>query len=129
MKLTYAMIGLASTILLSITALTGYFLFNWAFSVGNIFAVIGAYIGLLIIAFSLAFANGCIAKQIHAPESSNLVVAWLWVGVLVASAIYPWFKTPYTAGLIVVRALGTYFCLAMAAWTFVMLNLMPTKNR
>lgn len=151
--LAYIAVCITSVVFVSIYALLGYFLFNWACPTGNIFFVIVAYVCWIAGSFVWAFCNGWTNNKIKSffpktlrdlrnPVAIRITVwlgasaAWLWAAMLVISAIYPWFKlplalypwdwlkAPYTIGLILVQGVGTYHCLAMAGFDFLMVSLM-----
>ena len=129
--MAYVIAGLLSAFILGGTVLLGYRLFNWAFATNDTFAVLGIYIGVGIAVLTLAFVNGLIGyvlADIKGNSSFGIVMGVLWAAVFVALAIYPWFKAPYTPGLIIVRVLGSFYSLGSALWTFIMVALMSTKQ-
>ena len=128
--LAYTIAGLLSACLLGGTIFLGYRLFNWAFATGDIFAVLGMYVATYTVAFILVFVNGLVGNvlaNIKGDNAFGIIMGSLWAGLFVAIALYPWFKSPYTMGLIVVRSVGSFLGLASTVWAFIMVYLMSTK--
>lgn len=128
--LAYTIAGLLSACILGGAIFLGYRLFNWAFATHDTFALLGMYIATCVAALILTFVNGLIGTVLTYIKGSNpfgMIVGILWVGAFIAIALYPWFKSPYTMGTIIVRIVGSCFCLASAAWALIMMGLMSTK--
>lgn len=147
-KLAFITICIVSVVFVSIDALLGYFLFNWACPTGNIFFVIGAYVCWTVTSVFGAFYNAYINNKIKSfllKKTLRLraayIAAGLWAAMLVVSVIYPWFKlpltlypwnwlkTPYTIGLILVQGVGTQLCLGLAGGAFFMVSLITYGDK
>ncbi len=123
----YIIGSVSSAVLIGISTLIGYNLFNWVFSKYNLFLLSVSYIIWYIVAVLLAFTNGLIIRNFVVKDSFAIVIGAVWACMIVAMLIYTWFKQPYVLGSIIVRVIATWFSIGIAVWTFIMVGLMKTK--
>ena len=130
--MAYSIAGLLSVCILGGTVFLGYRLFNWVFTTNDILAMLGIYIAVGAAAFVLAFINGLVGHILVGIKGNNdifaLILGLLWAGAFIALAIYPWFKGSYTTGLIIIRALGSFFSLGGALWAFLMVSMISSQR-
>ena len=126
--IAYITAGLISVGLISVVSVLGYELLTWGMGLRNALYLLGAYAVLLCVAALLAFCNGLVLRvglsSANKPDLFCMAVALLWVCVLVAGAIYPWFIAPFTTEFVVIRVFGGLLALSCSLWAFLMVSMM-----
>lgn len=124
----YVIESILSILLIAGSAFISYRLFNWAFSTNNIFFMNGAYIAWFVLIFLLVWSNGlAIHKFVENQKGMETfcnIVGIVWALLIIATVIYVWFKRPYSTGSVITRIIWSYFSLGLAAWMYLMINLM-----
>lgn len=118
--------------LIAATVFGGHRIFTWAFATGDASVVFGIYVAWYLGMLFLAFASGLIGSMFFANAQGNnfsITLAFVWVGLFILSAIYPWFKLPYTIWFVLIRVGGTLVFLATSVWVFLMIALMGTSTK
>ena len=125
----YVIGSVSSAVLIGISTLIGYNLFNWVFSEYNVFLLSVSYIIWYIIVFLLAFMNASFIRKLVVKDSFAIVIGAVWACMIVAMLIYTWFKQPYVLGSIIVRVIATWFAIGTAVWTVIMVELWDQNTK